>query len=178
MSGAIPLRIETKRLHLRRPLPTDASAIFEYARDSEVAHYMEWPRSTSVEAVVDYLAQAQAAWLAAEEFVWVVTRPNIDRAIGATALRLRGHKADFGYVLNREFWGNGLGTEAAMAIVSLALSIPGVRRIWATCDAQNLASVRVLEKCGLIREGLLRSYSVRPQISPEPRDALMFSRVQ
>jgi [ribosomal protein S5]-alanine N-acetyltransferase len=178
MSVAIPPTMETSRLRLRRPLPTDANAIFEYASDREVTHYMDWPRCTSAQAVVDYLANAEAAWLSGEEFVWVVTLPNVDRAIGGTALRLRGYAADFGYVLNREYWGNGLGTEAALAIVSLALSIPGVRRIWATCDAQNMASVRLLEKCGLSREGVLRSHSVRPQISAEPRDALIYARVQ
>ena len=53
----------------------------------------------------------------------------------------------------------------------------GIQRIWATCDVENLASARVLEKLGLVREGLLRRLTVRPNISELPRDAWMFSKV-
>ena len=53
----------------------------------------------------------------------------------------------------------------------------GIQRIWATCDVENLASARVLEKLGLVREGLLRRLTVRPNLSELPRDAWMFAKV-
>lgn len=173
-----PVRIETERLRFRRPLGSDASAVFEYASDAVVTRYADWPRCTTVAAALEYLETSDGRWSSGEEYFWVVTLRDADRAIGGASLRVKDHAADFGYVLDRKYWGQGLGTEISSAIVALACSIPGVRRVWATCDAENAASARVLEKCGLVQEGVLRLYKVRPQISREPRDALIYSKVQ
>jgi [ribosomal protein S5]-alanine N-acetyltransferase len=175
---APPLEIQTPRLRLRRPLPSDVAAVFAYASDPEVVHYMDWPRSESIEAVASYLEASAEAWQSGEEWYWVVTLPDGDGAVGGAALRIKGQSADFGYVLGRQYWRLGLGTEVASAIVALALSVPAIKRVWATCDAENLASARVLEKSGLTREGMLRSFSVRPNISAHPRDALIYSKVR
>jgi RimJ/RimL family protein N-acetyltransferase len=50
--------------------------------------------------------------------------------------------------------------------------------VWATCDVENLASVRVLEKLGLTCEGVLRRYAIRPNLSPTPRDAFVYARIR
>lgn len=52
--------------------------------------------------------------------------------------------------------------------------VPGVYRVWATCDTENLASVRVLEKTGLVLEGKLRRSMVRPNLSEKPRDTFVY----
>ena len=92
--------------------------------------------------------------------------------------RLRAHRADFGYVLNRAWWRRGLGTEAATAVVDWASRLEHVHRVWATCDTANIGSARVLEKAGLTREGVLRRWDVKPNIGPEPRDAFVYARVR
>jgi ribosomal-protein-alanine N-acetyltransferase len=152
-------------------------AVFEYASDPEVVRYMDWPRSESIAAVAAYLEASDPVWQSGEEWYWVITLPATDRTIGGAALRIKDGSADFGYVLARAHWRCGYGTEVACAIVSLALSVPGVSRVWATCDAENVASARVLEKSGLVLEGVLHAFAVRPAISQYPRDALMYSRV-
>jgi ribosomal-protein-alanine N-acetyltransferase len=43
------------------------------------------------------------------------------------------------------------------------------------CDAENVASSRVLEKAGMTREGLLRRYAMHPNVSDEPRDSLCYA---
>ena len=101
-----------------------------------------------------------------------------DRAIGAVSTRVARHAADVGYLLDRRHWGHGYATEAARAIVEWAFSKPSIRRVWATCDTENVASARVLEKAGLQREGTLRRAIVRPNLSNEPRDAFMYARVR
>jgi RimJ/RimL family protein N-acetyltransferase len=174
---APPPVVATARLRLRRPVSTDAAAVFEYASDPEVVRYMDWPRSESIAAVAAYLEASGPTWQSGEEWYWVVTLPANDRTIGGVALRIKDGSADFGYVLARAHWGYGYGTEVASAMVSLALSAPAVSRVWATCDAQNVASARVLEKSGLVLEGVLRAFAVRPAISQYPRDAVMYSRV-
>ncbi|HEY6618478.1 MAG TPA: GNAT family N-acetyltransferase [Steroidobacteraceae bacterium] len=71
-SYAPPSMIETARLRLRRPLPSDAAEVFAYASDPEVVHYMDWPRSETIEAVASYLEASGRAWQRGEEWYWVV----------------------------------------------------------------------------------------------------------
>ena len=61
---------------------------------------------------------------------------------------------------------------------AVALGLRPVRRVWATCDVENAGSIRVLEKAGLSLEGTLRRWAVRPNLSPEPRDALVYSKIR
>ncbi len=108
----------------------------------------------------------------------MMTLPADDRAIGAVSCCVAGHSADYGYVLNRRFWGHGYATEASRAIVDWVFSVPSVWRLSATCDTANVASARVLEKSGLSREGLLRRAIIRPNLAREPRDAFLYSKVR
>ena len=114
-----PEVIDLQRLHLRRPRLTDATAIFEYASDPEVARYADWPISKSIESVEEHLRLRETEWNSGAEFHWVVTSPPDDRAIGAIACTISGHAAEFGFLLARRFWRNGYATEAARAIVGV-----------------------------------------------------------
>jgi RimJ/RimL family protein N-acetyltransferase len=175
--SALPAVIETARLRLRRPALTDAEAIFEYGRDPEVTRFMVWPTHTNVDTVTAFLETLLARIADGSEVAWSITLPPSDRAIGMISCRQRGHRVDFGYVLNRAFWRRGFGSEAATAIVDHAAGLENVYRVWATCDTANTASMRVLEKAGLTREGILRRWSVHPNIGPVPRDAFVYAKV-
>jgi len=74
--------------------------------------------------------------------------------------------------------GHGLMTEALTEVVSLALSLDGVFRIGAVCDVENIGSARVMEKSGLLREGLLRRWMVHPSISDKPRDCFIYGKAR
>lgn len=69
-------------------------------------------------------------------------------------------------------------TEGAAPIVAWALNEADVHRVWATCDADNAASARVLEKLGFGFEGTLRRWAVHPNVSSIPRDSYCYSRVK
>ena len=58
----------------------------------------------------------------------------------------------FGYFLEPEYWGQGYATEAAKLVLDLAFGVLGAGLMRASCDAQNRASERVMQKCGLKRE--------------------------
>ncbi|XGV97550.1 MAG: GNAT family N-acetyltransferase [Leptolyngbya sp. BL-A-14] len=167
----------TERLVLRRPRLSDATAIFEYASDPQAVHYMNYYPRKDVSEVVKLLEEQPEKWKSGD-LSWVLTVKPEDRPIGTIACWLEGHIAGFGYLLHQQYWRQGYATEAARALVEWAISLPNIYRVWATCDVENLASVRVLEKCGLVFEGRLRCYAVRPNISAIPRDALMYARVR
>lgn len=108
----------------------------------------------------------------------MITLPPEDRAIGGVSCRVAGHSAELGFLVNRRHWGKGIATSAAQAIVAWSLSVPSIWRVWATCDTENVGSIRVLEKAGLSREGTLRRWALRPNIAREPRDAFIYIRVR
>jgi RimJ/RimL family protein N-acetyltransferase len=66
-------------------------------------------------------------------------------------------------------------TEALSAAVAWARTMPRIRRVWAVCDVDNRASARVMEKAGLVFEGVLRRWAVHPNISPVPRDCTCYA---
>lgn len=75
-------------------------------------------------------------------------------------------------------WGAGLITEILTHIVDRALHEAGVWRIGGACDIQNPASARVMEKAGLMDEGVLLRWSVHPNMADEPRDCLSYAAVR
>jgi RimJ/RimL family protein N-acetyltransferase len=176
--GPAPEIFVTERLVLRRPTLSDAAEIFAYANDPEVTRYMVWPMHTKIEESAAFLEACGPRWEAGEEYCWAITVKPEERAVGMIGCRVREYAADFGYVLHRAFWGQGYATEAARAVVMWLRSLSGVYRVWATCDAENLASVRVLEKTGLSCEGRLRRSTIRPNLSPTPRDTFVFALVR
>lgn len=174
-----PELITTKRLVLRRPRLTDADDIFDnYATDPEVTRYLIWPPYKDKADLSPFLQSLLDKWETGEEYTWAITRPEEDRVIGMIACRVREHAADIGYVLSRNCWKHGYVTGAARAIVDWAINLSFVYRVWAVCDVENRASARVLEMVGMQREGLLRRYIVHPNVSPEPRDCFVYSKVR
>ena len=174
-----PSEIRTDSLRLRMPVLADAGPIFEeYAADPDVTRYMTWvPHSTS-DTVAEFLRVLEARAKSGEEFSWVLTRGESDRAIGMIGARVRGFKVDIGYVLGRAHWGKGYMTEAVSALADWLLSIPDIFRVWAVCDTENPASARVLEKAKFSREGTLRRWMSHPNLSSQPRDCFVYGRVR
>lgn len=169
-----PETFETLQLRLRRPLPSDAGAVFEYGSDPEVARFADWPVRTSIDGLAESLRARAAGWDAGEDFYWIITRADDDRAIGGISCQVSGDSAEIGFLLARQHWGKGWATEATKAVTGWALSSLALTRLHATCDAENLASARVLEKAGFTLECRLPRAIIRPNLSPEPRDALKF----
>jgi [ribosomal protein S5]-alanine N-acetyltransferase len=172
-----PETIATERLVLRKPKASDAPAVYEYGRDPEVARYMDWPRLRGLDEAIASTERALQRWDSGAEYTWRVTVRPDDTPIGAVACRLSGRTADIGFVLARPHWGKGFATEAARGVFDWASALEGVDRVRATCDVENVASARVLERIGMSREGILRRAAVRPNLpSPEPRDVFVYVR--
>jgi RimJ/RimL family protein N-acetyltransferase len=174
-----PELFATQRLILRRPVTEDAEAIFrEYAQDPEVTRYLTWEPNRSIEQTSEFLRQCRAAWEQGLTFQWAITPKEDGRLLGMIGFRRDGFKAEFGYVLARASWGRGYATEALRPLVDWTLSQREIRRVWAVCDVENQASARVLEKVGMVREGVLRRWSLHPTRSKEPRDCYCYAKVK
>jgi RimJ/RimL family protein N-acetyltransferase len=123
------------------------------------------------------LARAITEWEGDARFQYMIILKNAD-LIGRIQLRIEGHRAELGYVMNRLFQGKGYMTETVRAIIDWAFQQPSIYRVYATTSVDNIASQRVMEKTGMLREGLLRKYIIHPNISDEPRDSYMYAIVK
>lgn len=162
---APPTEWETDRLHLRPVRRSDAAEIFStYAGDAAATRYMNFARHRSLAESEAFAERCEAAWKSGSAFPWAIIERASDAFSGVIELRLAPPKADFGYILGPQFWGRGLATEAASAIVAWAAAQPSIFRVWATCHPDNTASASVLRKAGLTLETTLANWEARPQL--------------
>lgn len=183
----VPYRtLRTERLVLRRPVSEDAARVFRsYGTDPEVTRFLAWRPHRSLADARNAMAARLERLAAGTELSWVLEPAAADPAdpggtglAGLVSAWLERGEAELGFVLARRHWGRGLMTEAVRAVVAMLFEAPGPSRVWATCDAENLASARVLEKAGLLPRGRFARDIVRPNLAPEPRPSLLFERLR
>ncbi len=173
-----PEQIATNRLVLRKPRRDDAEAIFSrYASDPGVTRLVGWPRHASLESSLAFIEFSDSEWARWPAGPYLVVAREGGRLLGGTGFGFETpHRASTGYVLATDAWGKGVATEALRAVVDLAPDL-GIVRLYALCHPENGPSLRVLEKGGFLREGLLRRHSVFPNLGPdEPLDVYCYAR--
>ncbi len=177
MKLVLPERIETERLVLRQPRQDDALGLFDaYTQDAHVARYMVWRPHTALAEAEAFVDQCLRGWRSGTCMPYVLARREAEeKPIGMLEARLIAHAVDLGYALARQHQGSGLMPEALRAVTGLALAVPRLYRVQATCDVDNHASARALEKAGLQREGRLGRYTVHPNLGPEPRACWLYA---
>jgi ribosomal-protein-alanine N-acetyltransferase len=168
--------LETPRLVLREFADDDATPVHAYAADAEVVRHLDWGPNAP-EDTAGFLALARGAREAVPRTAYhlAIVLKAADRLVGGCRIEVRSAangSGDLGYVLDRRHWGQGYATEATRALVDFGFSRLALHRIWATCDVDNHASARVLEKLGMRREGHLRQ-SVRRK--GEWRDSYLYA---
>jgi len=99
--------------------------------------------------------------LASREALNLVFAIDVDGfAVGAIGLRPRDDvhslTAEIGYWLGEEHWNRGIATEAVIAVCRYAFETLGMVRVFAEVFEWNAASMRVLEKAGFAKEGVMR----------------------
>ena len=170
---------ETPRLVARPAATADAAAIFDdYARDPAVARYMTWRPDRSIDETLEFLRRCERVWAEGSALPWTLWMKAGGAFAGMIEMRVDDTSANVGYALAQRWWRQGFMTEALTAIVEWALAQPSIFRVWATCDTENIASARLLERVGMQREGVLRRWLVHPNLNDEPRDAFCYAIVK
>jgi ribosomal-protein-alanine N-acetyltransferase len=151
--------INTKRLRLRPLSLDDAADMFEYSSDPEVTQYVSWEAHQSIEDAVIFLNTSVEQYAKAEPGTWGIELREEAKLIGTIGFvyySAANSRIEIGYAISRKYWGRGITTEALTALIELAFRQWNINRIEAHCFPDNHASARVMEKCGLRYEGLLR----------------------
>jgi RimJ/RimL family protein N-acetyltransferase len=144
-------RLETARLWLRWPRASDAAAIQRFCSVWEVARYTaRIPHPYPAGSAERFIYAAREANASGRDLTLVMTRSKGKReTIGSISLESRGSdRLTLGFALAPEVWGKGLATEAARAMVKAGFGLTHAVEILASVRVENVASCRVLEKCG------------------------------
>lgn len=152
-------KIETERLILRRMRVSDAKDMYDYARRDEVTRYLLWAPHDSLEYTCNYLRQVEKGYRADSFHDFGVVFKENNKLIGTCGFARIDHAnstAEVGYVLNPDYWGMGIAAEALDAVIRMGFEKQKFNRIEARYMADNTRSRRVMEKCGMKYEGILR----------------------
>lgn len=156
-----PPFIETERLYLRPIELGDAESIFMYASDPEVAQQTTWYPHGSLDDTFEFLnsyvfknyeRQVPEPWA-------IVLKENPEMVIGTVGLDWKNRDLkcmELRYALSQVFWGAGVMTEAAHAVLDYAFHHYQLKRIEAKTLVGNSNSQKVLRKLGFQEEGTLR----------------------
>jgi ribosomal-protein-alanine N-acetyltransferase len=173
-----PESFSTERLLLRKPRKADAPLIYEsYAQDPEVSRFLTFRPHGSVRETEAVVERFLAGWSSGKSFCWMIFRRDGQELVGSIAAR-EHDGLNLGYLLAKPYWKCGFMSEALQMIVSWGFSESSIFRVWAVCDTDNHASARLLARNGFQLEGLLRKWSLHPNVSPEPRDCYCYARIR
>jgi [ribosomal protein S5]-alanine N-acetyltransferase len=174
-----PFPIETPRLLLREFRRADEAAVHTYASDPEVTRYTSWGPNDSdqTRAVLEVWLAAQENWprFAIPLAIELKAEQRLIGSSGFASIDPDTGTGIFGYVLQRDRWGRGYATEASQALLSFGFDTLGLHRIVATCDVENKASSRVLEKLHMRREGHFLKDAVKRE---EYRDSYLYALLE
>jgi N-acetyltransferase len=158
--------------------PEDVAELWPWAQDGEVwAHMLRAVRTQAdLAAWADERMAAERAGIA---LAFCQRDALSGGAIGSTSLfdyDEAARRVEIGHTwLGRPYRGTNVNPESKFLLLRHAFEVLGLQRVQFKTDARNLRSQRAIEKLGAVREGVLRSWTVRPDGSP--RDTVIFSVV-
>ena len=151
--------LTTPRLTLRRMLVADTDDMYEYACRQDVTKYLTWRPHPDRDYTREYLQYLGSRYAAGMFYDWAVIYEPDCKMVGTcgfTSFNCSSDSAEVGYVLNPEYWGKGIATEALSRVLEFGFENMGLHRIEARFIQENERSRRVMEKVGMTFEGVMR----------------------
>lgn len=139
----------------------DEFRLSEIANSENVSRYMtdRFPYPYTVDDAKWWIAQNAGS--DATNFAIVVNGEIVGGAGFAIGELEKSSSAEIGYWLGEPYWGRGYASAALKRLTDYAFAKHGLRRLAAVVYAPNIASTRVLEKCGYVREAVMRNAVVK-----------------
>ncbi len=156
---SIPV-LHTERLYLRKILPSDYKDMYEYSCQDEVTKFLAWNSHPCLEHTKQYTEYLQSRYKIGDYYDWAIEDKKSGKMIGTcgfTRFDFQNNSAEIGYVLNPDFWGIGICAEAVGRVIEFGFEILHLKRIEARFMKENSRSRRVMEKCNMQFEGILKS---------------------
>ncbi len=152
--------IITDRLILRRFTLDDAESMYEnWAKDSEVTKYLRWPPHENVEVSKRLLNQWVESYHDLSYYSWAIAFKEDNIPVGSIGLNTVSEideAGEIGYCIGKSWWGKGVMTEALKAVIRFCFDDVGFNRLETDHSVNNPASGRVMQKAGMLFEGIAR----------------------
>lgn len=157
-------KIITRKFILRPISRKDARDLAKNMNNWNVLRYLsQLPFPYEIKHAQEFIGRIEKEMKKEEpkDYVMVIeVNGEVVGAVGAHNMTC-GHKAELGYWLAEQHWGNGIMTEAAKKFTSHVFSKFKLRRIYAKVYAPNKVSMKVLEKTGMKFEGVERKGALK-----------------
>ncbi len=166
--------IESDRLILRRLNESDAEEIYlGFINQPEFLYYRNKEKRTLDEERKS-LNRVSEKYNDLSYYNWLIVLKDTNKIIGSINLRVEeiNETVEFNYVIDNRYTNNGYMTEALAKVRDFCLNELKVNRFQGGCVTKNIASKRVMEKCGMQCEGILRNYII---LKDGYHDMYMFS---
>ncbi|HLN96766.1 MAG TPA: GNAT family N-acetyltransferase [Flavobacterium sp.] len=148
--------LETERMILKQLDDQQVDMLFELRSDPETMQYVKRPMVTTREEAEQHLQLITSKIEANEGINWgLYLREQPDQAIGVMGhyrIHVEHFRSEVGYMVLRPYWGRGLVTEALHAVLQYGFETMQLHSTEAIIDPANIASARVLEKNGFVKE--------------------------
>lgn len=170
-------QLETERLVLRRFKETDAKELFEGFVNQEDFLYYTNKNPVTLEEEKRALENINEKYKNKNYYNWLITLKSTGQIIGAVNfnVNLRNDSVMFNYAIDNRFTKNGYMTEALKCVKEFAFNEMNVNRFEGGCAVNNIASKRVMEKCGMNLEGVLKAYI---KLKDGYHDMFMFASIR
>ena len=149
--------LETPRLWLRQAAQADAEAIFSLFSDSQVTQFHDLDTFTHLDQAKAVIERRKIGFESDRGIRWAIALKPSNSLIGSCGFTWHwaADQAEVGYELAREFWQQGIMTEALSAIFSYGFEVKNLQRVVAEIMVDNLASKQLLKKLGFQSQGVL-----------------------
>lgn len=152
--------LETERLLLRPFTEEDIQPAFDHwTSDSKVTKFLRWPAHPDVATTERVLKDWIGRYKDKTFYQWAIVLQEIDAPIGSisvVSMDEQTGKVHIGYCIGRRWWNKGYTSEALAAIIAFFFDEVKAQRIESQHDPNNPSSGKVMKKCGLSLEGVLR----------------------
>ncbi|NMC44974.1 MAG: GNAT family N-acetyltransferase [candidate division Zixibacteria bacterium] len=154
--------IKAGRVNLRTVRKADAESMYRYLQDGEIGRWTLIPRPyrrKDAQAFIE-VAQRQARKKKPNMILLGIEYPETGEIIGGIGLHQINYQhknAEIGCWIGKPFRGQGLVTEAMKALMQYAFKTMKLKRVSAQVFVGNVASMKMVRRCGFTREGCLRS---------------------
>lgn len=142
----------TATIHLRQVLSSDLPVFFEQQLDPDANHMAAF---TAKDPTDKAAFQTHWAKILSDETIQIRTILSDDQVAGHVVCHRWFGEPEISYWIGRDFWGRGVATRA----LSTFLIEVSTRPLHARAAKDNLASLRVLEKCGFKHSGEDKGYA-------------------
>lgn len=153
------IKIETTRLLIRDHIEADLLPLHSLLSNEEAMYYIPDLKTTNIKESYDNLALAmnEAKLSNREKYFFAIINKGTNEYVGDIGFTViidspYGKIVNLGYFSLPKFWGNGLITEAAEAVLDFAFNNAGVLKIETGCIKANKGSEKVMQKVGMIKE--------------------------